>query len=75
MTTVFLLTTGDGSDGNEWGVLGVYSARELAEKSKKRYESPRPNIYGNLYSPESQIEEWEVDKDQFIAVKESGNEK
>jgi len=50
---VFLLTTGDGSDGNKWGVQGIYSSRELAEIAQSDIR-------------ESKIEEWEVDKGFFV---------
>lgn len=62
-TKVFLLTTGDGSDGNEWGVESIHSTRELAEKAQARYSEPQIRYDGSAYVRESEIEEWEVDKD------------
>lgn len=60
MNTVFLLTTGDGSDGNEWGVISIHSSRELAEKAKAKYQQTMQNIYGEPYVRECEIEEWEM---------------
>jgi len=48
---VFLFTTGDGSDGNEWDVEGVYSSREAAERARRESGYPERN---------SDIEEWPV---------------
>ena len=59
---VFLLTTGDGSDGNEWGVISIHSTRELAEIAQAKYSEPQKNIYGGTYIRDSEIEEWSVDE-------------
>ena len=59
--TVFLLTTGDGSDGNEWSVQGIYSTRELAEIAQAKYSEPQKRFDGSTYIRESEIEEWEID--------------
>jgi hypothetical protein len=59
--TVFLLTDGDGSDGDEWQVIGIYSTRELAEQAKRAYETPQMNIFGKPYIMVADIEEWEID--------------
>ena len=58
---VYLLTTGDGSDGDEWGIQSIHSTEELALVAQKQYE-PAINIYGKPYKRESQIEKWEVDE-------------
>ena len=57
---VYLLTTGSGFDGDEWGVEGIYSTRSLAEIAKDWYERPRLRKDGSTYTFEAQIEEWEV---------------
>ena len=59
---MYLLTTGDGSDGNEWNVEGIYSTRELANKAKTYYERDRTNAFGEIYHHEASIEKWNVDK-------------
>jgi hypothetical protein len=61
MTKIYLLTTGDGSYGNEWGVQGIYSTRNKAEEAQKEYSLPQKTIYGQEYTRESEIEEWELD--------------
>jgi hypothetical protein len=59
--TVFLLTSGDGSDGNEWNVISIHSSLGLATIAKQKYEAPITRWDGSTYSCESQIEEWEMD--------------
>jgi hypothetical protein len=58
---VFLLTTGEGSDGDEWDVKSIHSSREAAEKAKLIYESPQMRPDGTSYNFSANIEEWEVD--------------
>jgi hypothetical protein len=59
---VFLLTSGDGSPGNEWGVISIHSSRELAEAAKAIYEQPIKRPWDDsTYTREAEIEEWEVD--------------
>ena len=58
---VFLLTTGDGSDGNEWSVISIHSSRELAETARDKYSEPQFRHDGSSYIRESEIEEWEID--------------
>ena len=70
---VYLLTTaGDGSDGDAWRVLGVYSSRGEAELAKVRFGYiEEPLGMGFAWSSEKtyhpytglEIEEWELDKD------------
>jgi hypothetical protein len=62
VNTVFLLTSGDGSDGDEWGVISIHSCREFAEIEQKKYSEPQKNIHGVTYIRESKIEEWSVDE-------------
>lgn len=61
MKKVWLLTTGDGSDGNEWDVRGVYSTEALAEKARKEYETPIQRPDGTSYHYDANVEEWDVD--------------
>ena len=58
---VWLLTTGDGSDGSEWNVEGIYSTLELAEKAKKWYERRRYRPNATHYNYNANIEEWDVE--------------
>jgi hypothetical protein len=60
--TVFLLTSGDGSDGDEWGVISIHSSREFAETAQVKYSEPQKNIYGGTYIRQSEIEEWAIDE-------------
>lgn len=59
---VYLLTIGDGSDGNEWQCLAIYSTRGLAEQAQHLYQRPRHRNDGSTYSFEASIEEWDVDQ-------------
>ena len=58
---VWLLTSGDGSDGNEWGLISIHSSEELALLAKAKYEAPRSRYYSSTYCLEANIEEWSVD--------------
>ncbi len=58
---VFLLTSGDGSDGNEWSVISIHSIRALAEIAKLKYSEPQKRFDGSTYIRESEIEEWTID--------------
>jgi len=58
---VWLLTTGDGSDGSEWGVEDIYSTFKLAETAKNKYEQPRYRADGHSYIFYAQVEEWDVE--------------
>ena|GEM_PF-5979462 len=58
---VYLLTTGDGSDGSEWNVQSIHSTMELAQEAQSHFERPRYRKDGSSYTFDSQIEEWEVD--------------
>ena len=60
---VWLLTTGDGCDGSEWDVQGIYSTYELAEKACKKYLQPRYRPDGSSYVFEANVEEWDVDEE------------
>lgn len=62
---VYLLTTGDGSDGNEWAVRGIYATREIAEAALSmaagtlalldHYQRPK-----EFWARDYEIEEWDV---------------
>ena len=49
--TVFLLLVGEGCDGDEQSVEGVYATRELAEQAKTKSGYP---------DYRSEVEEWHV---------------
>ncbi len=51
--SVYLLTVGDGSDGDAWDVLGIYGTREAAERAKAEHDQP-----GRCFA--NAVEEWEV---------------
>lgn len=53
MKDVYILTTGDGSDGNEWWVHGIFSTRALAEAGREEYLKV---CHGPV-----EIEEWTLD--------------
>ena len=61
MKSVFLLTSGDGSDGDEWSLIGVYSTRELAEKAQAKFSEPIKRADGSTYIMDSEIEKWVLD--------------
>lgn len=58
--SVFLLTSGDGTDGNELVVQSVHATRAGAEQAKVAYEAPRSRPNGSTYSLEAQVEEWDL---------------
>lgn len=60
MKVVWLLTTGDASDGNEWDVQSIHESEESAIKAKTQYEAPKFRVDGSAYSLNAQIEEWDV---------------
>jgi len=68
---VFILTTGSGSDGDEWDVISLHATRKSAELAKNKYEAPRPRNDGSTYSFDAQIEEWKVEDYSLIASKPS----
>lgn len=49
---VYLLTGGDGSDGNEWYLDGVFATKEAAERERLKQPEWKQ---GNM-----QVEEWPV---------------
>lgn len=59
--SVYLLTTGDGSEGDEWKCKAIYSTREDAEKARQEYERPRTRLDGTTCHYEAAVEEWPVD--------------
>lgn len=58
--TVFMVTFGDGSYGDAWGVEGVFST---VEKAKECLDSMNTvtRSDGSTYSRDLSIEEWGVD--------------
>lgn len=59
-TKVWLLTTGDGTDGNEWNVESVHLTKALAMLAQKKHSEPLYRSDGSSYSLSSDIEEWPV---------------
>ncbi|NQV85935.1 MAG: hypothetical protein HQ492_02545 [Woeseiaceae bacterium] len=62
---LWLLTTGDGSDGNGWDVIGIYTTEEKAGNAKSRYQQPQYRADKSSYIRDCEIEECGEDVDQF----------
>ena len=62
MDKIWLLTTGDGSDGNKWAIESIHRTEAGAEDAKKKYEAPRQRFDGSTYTFDANIEEWPVDE-------------
>jgi len=62
MKNVWLLTTGDGEDGNEWYVQSIHKTCDGAVSAKEIYERLRHNPNGSTYRYEAQIEKWNVER-------------
>lgn len=65
MNKVWLLTTGSGSDGDEWNVKSIHRTRDGAVLEKERLDSiPNKRDDGTIYYNKSfiilKIEEWEL---------------
>ena len=58
---VYLLTTGDGSDGNEWNVERICSTKKKVVSAKRKYERKIFRKDGSYYRRDSKIEIWDVD--------------
>jgi hypothetical protein len=59
---VYLLTTGDGSDGDAWHVLSIHATMSSAEAARAEYQQPRFRHDGSSYiSYTNDIEEWGVE--------------
>lgn len=54
---VFLLTSGDGTDGHEWQCYSIHRTRESAERAKREFEVERRREDGSIYYYEATIEE------------------
>jgi hypothetical protein len=57
---VYLLTTGSGADGDEWGLISVHASKQSAMNAEQFYERDRYRDNGTIYNHEAEIEEWEV---------------
>ena len=57
---VYLLTHGDGSDGDEWDVISIHATEESAWE-KRSLEGWDININGRGYDKHWSIEEWDVE--------------
>lgn len=56
--SVWLLTTGTGTDGDEWNVESIHATEEGAEKAKAEYQKPQKRANGTEYIRDANIEEW-----------------
>ncbi len=61
-SVVWLLTTGSGFDGDEWGVISIHATEEGAKEAKAKHESPRIRPDGSTYFFEANIEQWSLEK-------------
>lgn len=59
-TTIWLLTTGSGMDGDEWEVISIHRTKEGAEAAKKAYEVPQTRPDGSIYTFDAEVEEWNI---------------
>jgi hypothetical protein len=57
---VFLVTSGDGADGDEIVVHSIHSTLAGAEKAKVAFEAPRKRADGSTYSFCATVEVWEL---------------
>ena len=62
MDKIYLVTTGSGSDGDEWGVISIHRTKEGAERAEATYEAPRERRDGSTYNHDAEVEEWDVDE-------------
>lgn len=51
---VFLVTTGDGSDGDEWSVLGIFTTEAQANEARTAWEL----VF--LYRHANPVEKWRL---------------
>lgn len=54
---LYLVTSGDGTDGSEWFLHNIFTTREGAEEYIKQHNIHRPD-----WASLDQIEEWPVDQ-------------
>ena len=60
--TIWLVTTGSGTDGDEWNVQSIHATAAGAERAKEKYEQPRQRPDGSSYTLEATVEEWPVEE-------------
>ena len=60
--SVYLLTTGDGEDGNEWYVESIHETHDGAVTAKGFYERTSYRPDGTTYHHEAKIEEWKLER-------------
>ncbi len=58
---VFLLTSGDGGDGDEWQLHSIHSTSESADKAKAEFQVELTRLDGSTFHHEATIEEWPVE--------------
>jgi hypothetical protein len=59
---VYLLTSGDGSYGDEWVLHSIHLTRKTAERAKQIYETERFRGDGSSYHYKGTIEEWPTEE-------------
>ena len=57
---VWLLTTGDGSDGNEWNIQSIYAPESDAQSAKAKYEKLCYRSDGSSYKCKAAVEKWPI---------------
>lgn len=70
---VYLLTSGDGSDGDEWSVVGIFTTMEAAQRARVDYttwKAYRPD--GTFYHHSlNEVEEWPLNPDLLAGLIEA----
>jgi hypothetical protein len=63
MEKVYLLTVGDGSEGDEWQLINIYATKGRAKLAKKAYEEEQHRRYdGSIFhNRANDIEEWTLE--------------
>ena len=56
---VYLVTKGDGSDGDEWYVVSIFTSKEKAERFIIDHNAHRPS----WAAISNEVEEWKIDQD------------
>lgn len=60
--TVWLLTTGTGTDGDEWYVESIHETQAGAEIAKAKFQQPNKRPDGSEYIRDANIEEWSLEE-------------
>ena len=59
--SIWLVTSGSGADGDEWGVISIHGTKATALTAKKGYEQPHKRNDGSTYRNTCDIEEWPIE--------------